>query len=221
MLFSVRRQLLHQIADAILRLPANQVVRAGIDGVDGAGKTIFGNELAGILAAGGRNVIRASVDSFHNPRAVRYQRGRSSPEGYFLDSYNYALLTSELLDSLSPGGNGAYRIAAFDYRTDAPVSVPRQQAAAGDILVFDGLFLHRPELRNYWDYSIFLDISPAVACRRCATRDGSPPDPAAPENRRYLQGQELYIRTCNPRAHATLVINNEAIEAPWIMSRSH
>lgn len=34
-----------------------------------------------------------------------------------------------------------------------------RQANQGDIFLFDGIFLHRPELRDYWDLSIYLDIS--------------------------------------------------------------
>ena len=84
-----RHEMLSSVADKILGLPAVHVVRVGIDGVDGAGKTVFGDELAHILAAQGRPIIRASVDSFHNPRAVRYWLGQHSAEGYLLDSYNY------------------------------------------------------------------------------------------------------------------------------------
>jgi uridine kinase len=47
-----------------------------------------------------------------------------------------------LLDPLSPGGSRRYRIAAFDYRTDQAVVVPEMQAAPGDVLIFDGIFLH-------------------------------------------------------------------------------
>jgi len=64
------------------------VLRVGIDGVDGAGKTTFADELAAALAPFGRPVIRAGVDGFHHPRAVRYRRGRESPEGFFRDSYD-------------------------------------------------------------------------------------------------------------------------------------
>jgi uridine kinase len=46
-------------------------------------------------------VIRASVDGFHNARALRYERGRHSPEGYFENSYNYAALNQYLLDPLT------------------------------------------------------------------------------------------------------------------------
>ena len=97
--------------------------------------------------------------------------------------------------------------------------MPGAQAAAGDILVFDGIFLHRPELRGYWDYSIFLEVGFAISIPRGAQRDGTPSDPHAPENRRYVEGQQLYLHACDPRRYATVVINNETLESPFIIAR--
>jgi len=213
-----RRDILRSVADAILRLPAAHVVRIAIDGVDGAGKTMFADELARTLGASGRQTIRASVDSFHNPKAIRYRRGRHSPDGYFLDSYDYAQLKAALLDPLGPGGNGRYRMAVFDHSTNLPVTVPEAQAAPGDILVFDGIFLHRPKLRSYWDFSIFLEVGFDVSIARCALRDNGSPDLQAPENRRYVEGQQIYLRECDPKRYATVVINNEVLEAPYIVA---
>ncbi len=51
----------------------------------------------GELLIDGRPVIRASLDGFHNPSVVRYERGRLSPEGYYLDSFNYRALLDNLL----------------------------------------------------------------------------------------------------------------------------
>ena len=95
--------------------------------------------------------------------------------------------------------------------------MPEAQAAPGDILVFDGIFLHRPELCGYWDYSIFLEVGFAVSIARCAQRDDGSPDPQAPENRRYVEGRQIYLRTCDPRHSATLVINNDVLDSPFIV----
>src|SRR5216683_2409091 len=40
-----RRAVLDRVAAAVLALPAERTARAGIDGVDGAGKTTFADEL--------------------------------------------------------------------------------------------------------------------------------------------------------------------------------
>jgi uridine kinase len=183
------------------------VLRVGIDGVDGAGKTTLADRLATLLSGLGRDVIRSSVDGFHQPRALRYRQGRTSARGFFEDSYDYRLLRARLLDPLSPGGNGRYRPVAFDHRTDSAIQVIPRQAPAGAVLLFDGIFLHRDELRDYWDFSVFLRVGFDETFRRMAARDGCPADPADPKNRRYLDGQRHYLATCAPETRATLVID--------------
>jgi hypothetical protein len=76
-----RRALIAVIAARIAALSPGTFLRIAIDGVDGAGKTTFADELAFALLKSGRPIIRASTDDFHNPRAARYRRGKRSPEG--------------------------------------------------------------------------------------------------------------------------------------------
>jgi uridine kinase len=217
---SQRQRVLQHVADRILALPSDHVVMAGIDGVDGAGKTTFADELAVVLRSAHRAIIRAGTDGFHNPRAVRYRRGRGSPEGYFEDSYDYAGLEAALLHPLSPGGSGRYRTAIFDHRTDAAAVTPVLQASPDAILVFDGIFLHRPELREHWDFSVYLKTDFAVSVARCAERDGASPNPADATNHRYVEGQRLYLRSCSPWARASLVIDNNDLAAPILVEGS-
>ncbi len=76
-----------------LRDEARQHYRSGrviiaVDGIDGAGKTVFADALAEVFAEGGSAVFRASIDDFHRPRVERYARGRRSPEGFYRDSFD-------------------------------------------------------------------------------------------------------------------------------------
>ena len=58
-------------------------ILVGIDGIDASGKTHLGDQLYEQLRQAGFPVIRSTVDNFHHPRQVRYQRGKLSPEGYY------------------------------------------------------------------------------------------------------------------------------------------
>ena len=185
-----------------------------VDGVDGAGKTTFADALAEHLRSGGLHVLRASVDHFHHPRVVRYARGKTSPEGFYRDSYNYAALREELLYPARIGRPA--RLALFDHRIDAPIEAEPQLIALPSLLVFDGLFLHRPELRDEWDLSIFLDVPFEVSYARMAERDGSNPKPTARVNRRYYLGQQLYFAEANPQASADIVIDYADFDRPAI-----
>jgi uridine kinase len=93
-------------------------------------------------------------------------------------------------------------------------------ADADAILLFDGIFLHRPELRPYWDFSIFPVVNFNDLIPHCAERDGGSPDPLTGANRRYVAGQQLYLAQCRPTALASLVVNNDDWENPFIMPPS-
>lgn len=213
---SPRARLLQGIANQLLTLPAAPILRVAIDGVDGAGKSTLADELAACLAGSGRPLIRASVDGFHRPRAQRYRRGRDSPLGFFLDSYDYEQLKALLLGPLSPGGSRRYRRACFDHRQDAILLLPEEEAAPGSILLFDGIFLHRPILRGYWDFSLFLEVPFEISLARCAQRGDGAASPEAPSNRRYVEGQSLYLHSCMPQRHASLLIDNAELARPAI-----
>jgi len=211
-----RSDVLDVVADGVCRLRAGRVVRVAVDGVDGAGKSCFADELAQCLVGRGQKPVRASVDGFHHPAAVRYRRGRHSPDGFYRDSYDYARLAEVLLDPLSPGGDRRYLPRVHDVSTDQPVPPQPEMAEPESVLVFDGIFLHRPELDGYWDYSVFLDVPFAVTAARMAHRDHTDPDPAAPANHRYVAGQRIYLAECRPRDRATIVIDNTDLSAPSI-----
>ena len=85
------------------------------------------------------------------------------------------------------------------------------------VLVFDGIFLHRPELRDEWDISIFLDVPFAESYRRMSLRDGCSADPLAVANRRYYAGQQLYLAEVNPAAAADIVIDNADVDHPRLV----
>lgn len=195
--------------------PRGRVLLA-VDGEDGAGKTRFADNLAAVFAEEGVAAFRASIDGFHRPRVERYARGRTSPEGFYRDSYDYATFRRVLIDPFRSGASvdAGFQLAAFDVARDEPVESEWVTAPRDAVLIVDGIFLHRPELRDLWHWSLWLDAPLDVRYARMARRDGSDPDPAAPEHRRYREGQELYLREARPRAAASAIVDNTDPAAP-------
>lgn len=213
--------ILQEIAAFIGRYKREHILRVAVDGVDGVGKTTFADKLASAVERIGRPVIRSSVDGFHNPCEFRYRLGRTSPEGFYLDSYDYAALRRYLLDPLGPGGSRVYRSAVFDHVTDAPVPAQTRVAPPGAALILDGIFLHRRELRDTWDFSIFLDAPFDIAIPRGAARApgwGGSADPTARANRRHIEGQRIYLREDQPHAWANAVIDYSDLTAPVVIA---
>lgn len=203
-----RQEMLFELAKIISSQKKPHPLRVGINGVDGSGKTYLADELAAVIQD--RTVIRASIDGFHNPREVRYQKGRNSPEGYYYDSFNEQELIDVLLKPLGPSGNRIYKTAVFDHKSDGRVDAPTKTANTDDILLVDGIFLFRPELQNYWDVKIFLDVPFATSIERAVERDGKgrESDEMKMQHERYVPGQELYFAESRPKEQAHIIIDN-------------
>ncbi len=83
------------------------------------------------------------------------------------------------------------------------VDPPWITGPADAVLVVDGAFLNRPELRGLWHWSVWLDADPVAAAERLLLLDGP-----AGLSERYRGGQALYEADANPRAKASAIVDN-------------
>ena len=207
-----RSELVDYLARLITLIEQPHPVRVAIDGPDAAGKTMLAEELVAPLQAYDRPLIRASIDGFHHPAHIRHRRGSTSPEGYYQDSFNYPALTEALLAPLGPNGSRRYVTAVFDYRTDSELQTPSRVAEEHAVLLFDGVFLLRPELREYWDFTIFVDAAFETTLARAEQRDtilfGTAEEVRNRYQQRYIPGQKLYFAESRPGVRAKVVIDN-------------
>ena len=216
-----RSRVLEELTYRIIQIEQPYPLRVAIDGPDAAGKTTLAEALSALLQARGRPVIRASLDGFHNPTRIRYRRGATSPEGYYYDSFNYQALTESLLAPLGLSGSRQYRSAVFDYRTDSEVQLPIQVAQVNGVLLFDGVFLLRPELIEYWDFTVFVEADFETTLARAARRDrvsfGSVEEVRRRYEQRYIPGQKLYFDKCRPQELAKVVVDNNDPQNPVML----
>lgn len=212
--------LLSALADTVANTTSLWPIRVAIDGRTASGKTTLANELAASLRARSQEVIRTSIDGFHRPKAERYARGRYSAEGYYYDARDLAAINALLLAPLGPGGDLWYRTASFDLQNDCPVEQNPQLASARAILIVDGTFLQRPELRDGWDLTIFVETSECVAEQRGIHRDVDHLRGMEAAQRlyadRYRPAFDLYERLCEPASSADFIFSNDDFDHPAI-----
>jgi uridine kinase len=211
-----RTELLEKLVTNILGIKHNRPLLVAIDGRDAAGKSVLAKELAFRLRALGATVIESSIDGFHNPSAIRYRKGRESPEGFYRDSFNIAAIKVLLLDPLKTG-NLRYKSKVFDYTIDKAILDPFQQAELDSILIFDGIFSLQSELRDYWDYSIYLCIDEEESIRRAEARNPGEEEARRLYAVRYTEGQRIYHDESDPASHADTIIDNNDPENPVIL----
>jgi uridine kinase len=219
-----RSEAVAAIVDAIDGVSCSHPVRVAIDGSAAAGKTMLADELEIALRGRGREVIRASIESFLRPRIERYRRGPESAQGCYEDSFDYDRLRVELLRPLGEPSSRLYRTEIYDRRTDQPVDSEQMEASADAILLFDGVFLLRPELVDAWDFRVFISVASEEIIRRARIRDaevyGSPDDAERRFRARYLPSQRHYRGTVRPAELADVVLENDDPSRPGVLMRS-
>lgn len=215
---SNRAEVLDELASLIAGIASSRPLRIAIDGRTASGKTTLADELAGALSNTGREVIRTSIDGFHRPKVERYARGRYSAEGYYYDARDLPAINALLLSPLGPGGDLRYRTASFDLDNDQPIEQEPQVASANAILIVDGTFLQRPELRDGWDLAIFVETSEQVSEQRGIDRDAERLGGADATRElyavRYKPAFDIYERTCAPASAADAILNNDDFARP-------
>ena len=89
------------------------------------------------------------------------------------------------------------------------------------MLIVDGVFLLRPELRSAWTLSAYLHVSGDESLRRGRERDrglvsGDAIDQLYRE--RYLPARSLYTEEISPREVAHIVVDNRDATRPLLPS---
>lgn len=125
----------------------------------------------------------------------RYARGELSPEGYYLDSFDLARFRAHVLS------------------IEGPPEV---------VIVADGVFLHRPELAELWDATVWVEADLDVAAQRGAKRNRVWFDCLDETHERYrvryLPAQRRYLTEQRPHELATFVLRNTDLTEPELVT---
>ena len=108
--------------------------------------------------------------------------------------------------SESPEG---YFLDSFDH--DA---LRRHVELQAGLVLADGIFLLRPELRDLWDFTVFVEVGFDELLRRGVARDGEAT--RGRYLRRYLPAQRRYLDEFEPHLRADVVLENTVTEDPTL-----
>jgi uridine kinase len=210
--------LVEQIAQRILALGRGRLL-VGIDGFTASGKTSFGHELAERITNAGRPVLRATLDDFKKPWKDRHLYDRESGEGYYRNAYDYHAIRRLLLEPCRSQDAVLCALCSIDPLTQRDHSGVTTPVTPDAVLIVDGVFAFRPEINDYWDFRIWLDVDAEESVQRGAERDqdwaGS--EAESIHRNRYLVAERIYLDEVAPLSTMDVVIDNSAFDHPRVI----
>jgi uridine kinase len=169
--------------EAVLRTVAARIGPGMRVGVDGVTAAGKTTFADELAAVIEQPTVRVSIDDFHHPPEIRHARGEG-PDTYYEDTFDTA----------------AFRRAVAG-------------TGRGVVLVADGIFIHKPELRDLWDLSIFLSGDRSALLERAIARDGRRERYVS----RYVPGETRYLEEVGPAALADLVVDTTDPDRPQLV----
>ena len=174
------------------RLAHGNVI-AAIDGAGGAGKSTLAN---GIRAAFGSASI-VQVDDFYRPLSDD-QRAALDPHLGYERYFDWQRMRDRALVPLRGGTPARYR--RYDWTTNQLAEWIEVAPCA--IVMVEGVYSTRPELRALIDVAIFVDTPREERRHRMASRGHNPQDWIE----RWMAAEDWYLENIRPAQHADLIV---------------
>lgn len=187
----------------------NRTVIVGIDGLGGAGKSTVSEELYKLFREGNYSIEILHIDDFIHPKAVRYNDSYAEWECYYNLQWRYDYLINRVIMPIKRGDFNA-PIELYDKDNDT-YYLKETAVPSGSIVIIEGIFLQREELRDVFDFMIYIDIPEAIRLERVLERDGYIGDKEqikAKYNNRYFPAERHYVETCSPSDRADYVVRS-------------
>lgn len=186
-----------------------------MSGIDGSGKSTLAAEAAELLEGRGLRTAPITLDPWHTPWPIRYNA--DDPGRHF---YRHAFRFDELFDRLITPlrRRRSIRLTLDLLRLVDDAWVPHTYDFADvDVIVLEGIFLLRRELRRRYDLAFWVDCSFETALARALARNQEGQSEARLRDdyaRIYFAAQRTHIARDTPAARADGVIRNGGDAAP-------
>lgn len=175
----------------------------GIDGLGGSGKTMYAYQLQRQL----EGLVILHLDDFVHKKEVRYNENYEEWYCYYHLQWRYDYLIQKILLPLTSGLDVKETIEVYNRETDSYL-LREIEIPVGTLVIVEGVFLQRPELRPYFEAVIYLEVDKETRLKRISDRDiyiGNKEEIALKYEQRYFPAEEKYIEQCNPITLADIV----------------
>jgi len=204
------RAVVERIAEARTRVSAEHSVLVAVSGIDASGKGFVTARIADALRERALRVAAINVDGWLNLRDRRFSAVAPGAH-YYRNAIRFDTLFAELILPLRE--RRSHRVEV-NHTEETATAYQRRVHAYDDIdvIVLEGIFLLKPELRGYYDLSVWIECGFATALARAVPRaqEGlSPQDTIRVYETTYFPAQRIHFARDDPRRAATLIVDND------------
>jgi uridine kinase len=212
---STLQTVIDEILDARSSIPSQRSVLTAISGIDAGGKGYFTARLVDALQTKGVRAVAISVDDWLNLPNIRFDASNPA-EHFYLHAIRFEEMFAQLILPLRD--HRSLRLVA-DYAEETAAEYRRHvyEFEDVDVIALEGIYLLKRAFQAHYDLSIWIECSFDTALERAISRaqEGLPPEETIRAYRTiYFPAQEIHFQRDNPKAGATLIVNNDARLGP-------
>ena len=212
---AILQTIVDEILDARSSIPSQRSLLTAISGIDAGGKGFFTERLVGALREKGLRAVAINVDAWLN---IGRFDAADPAEHYYNNSIRFEEMFDQLVFPLRD--RRSLRIE-MDYAEETSTEYERRvyEFEDVDVIALEGIYLFKRAFMARYDLSVWIECGFETALERALSRgqEGLPADEVVRDYRTiYVPAQELHFQRDDPKAAATLTINNDARLEPII-----
>lgn len=179
-----------------------------IDGVGCAGKTTLAAQMAEALGA---RIVH--FDDFYRVLDPATRESLNPRDGY-QNYFDWERLRNDLLIPLKMGQTGCFR--KYDWSKNALGKIIENVEPTG-YLIIEGVYSCRPELRTFYNHTIFVKVPREIRELRAIARDENSPFWIS----RWMAAEDFYITSASPESSAEWVFDGVTGEMITMCDGAH
>lgn len=189
-----------QISRTASHLP---VYLVGIDGLGGSGKSMLADRIRQQLEAEHLTVVTVHNDDFYLPSASRSRLPADLKS--IGGDFDWMRPRDEVLAPLRSGQTARY--ARYDWPSDRLAE--HHEIQPQGVVLIEGVYSTRAELRDLFDFRVWVDCPRELRLSRGLARDGAAAHSHWIDD--WMPSEDRYIEEHRPQTFAHIVVNGAAI----------
>lgn len=203
------------------RVPECRSLLVGLSGIDGAGKGYVAGQLEAHLARYGVAAGIINVDGWLNLPEKRFNQRRPG-EHFYENAIRFEELFSQLVLPLRDR-RSVHFVADCAEETAPSFHKHTYDFKDVGVVVVEGIFLFKPQYRQFFDLTVWVDCSFPTALARAIERaqEGlSIARTISVYETIYFPAQRIHMSQDHPRESADLIIENDRTRVRWQSSKT-